>query len=162
NLDWRVLGFTAALAVLTCLLFGLTPAVRATRTGSAAAMKASGRGMTAGRERFGLRRVLVISQVALSLVLFVGALLFVRSPRNLVTLDAGFRQDGILVTNADFTRLRLPRDRRLAFKKDMVERVAGIPGVDRAAATAPIAWGDYSNTGVSLDGGASNFKGQTD
>ena len=55
--DWRVLAFTAALAVLTCLLFGLAPAVRATHIAPSAAMKSGGRGVTASRERFGLRRV---------------------------------------------------------------------------------------------------------
>jgi putative ABC transport system permease protein len=56
--DWRIFGFTAALAVLTCLLFGLMPAVRATRANPGTLMKASGRGLTENRERFGLRRTL--------------------------------------------------------------------------------------------------------
>src|SRR5579864_6430545 len=84
KIDWRVLSFTAGLAALTCVLFGLTPALRAARTTPGAALKAGGRSMTAGRERFGLRRALVASQVALSLVLLVGALLFSRSLRNLM------------------------------------------------------------------------------
>src|SRR6185312_3519550 len=90
--DWRVLGFTAALAVITCLLFGLTPALRATHVAPNTAMKAGGRGLSASRERFGLRRFLVVSQVGLSLVLLAGALLFVRSLTNLLTMNAGFRQ----------------------------------------------------------------------
>ncbi len=83
SLDWRVFGFTTALAALTCLLFGLLPAIRATAQTPGAAMKAGSRGTTDSRERFGIRRVLVVAQVALSLVLVVGALLFVRSLRNL-------------------------------------------------------------------------------
>ncbi len=90
--DWRVFGFMAGLAILTCILFGLTPALRASRAVPASAMKASGRGLTADRGKFGLRRMLVISQVALSLVLLVGALLFVGSLRILSTLDPGFRE----------------------------------------------------------------------
>src|SRR5207244_12167784 len=97
-----VLGFRAGLAVRTAVLFGLVRALRATRTAAGAVLKAGGRAMTASRERFGLRRMLVVSQVALSLVLLVGALLFVRSLRNLVTLNAGFQQDGIVVTQVDF------------------------------------------------------------
>src|SRR5262245_8586190 len=73
--DWRVLGFAAALAVLTCLLFGLAPAIRATRMDPGAVMKSGGRGMTASRERFSLRRAITVTQVALSLVLVAGALL---------------------------------------------------------------------------------------
>jgi putative ABC transport system permease protein len=133
--DWRVLGFTAALAVFTCVLFGLAPALRATNTAPGAVLKASGRSMTASRERFGLRRILVVSQVALSLVLLVGALLFVRSLRKLATLDAGFRQDGILITQLDLTRLHLPKERRQAFKHDLITRMEAIPGVDVAADT---------------------------
>src|SRR5262249_45711350 len=71
--DWRVFAFAAALACLTCLIFGLTPAIRATSTQPGVAMKAGSRGMTDSRERFGLRRGLVVAQVAMSLVLVVGA-----------------------------------------------------------------------------------------
>jgi putative ABC transport system permease protein len=110
--DWRVLAFTAGLAVLTCLLFGLTPALRSTKVAPAFVLKAISRGMTSGRERFGLRRILAVSQVALSLVLLVGALLFVRTLRNLLTLDPGFRQGGMIVANLNLTRLNLAADRR--------------------------------------------------
>src|ERR1700680_1168865 len=78
-MDWRVLGFTAGLAVLTTILFGFPPRIPATGTAPSVVLKAGGRGMTAGRERFGLRRLLVTLQVPLSLVLLVGSLLFVRS-----------------------------------------------------------------------------------
>ena len=92
--DFRVLAFTAAVAAGTCLLFGLLPALRATRVAPASAMRAGGRGLTAGRERFTLRRALVVAQVSLSLVLLVGALLFVRSLQKLLAVDAGFRPAG--------------------------------------------------------------------
>ncbi len=131
--DWRVLVFTAAVAVLTCVLFGLTPALRATRTPPSAAMKGSGRGLTADRERFGLRRILVVSQVALSLVLLVGALLFVGSLRKLMILDAGFRQDGLLIAGIDISRLNDPVARRAAFYRDLLAAVRATPGVEQAA-----------------------------
>jgi predicted permease len=136
--DWRVLGFTAGLAITTCVLFGLAPALRATGVAPGAVLKAAGRGLTAGRDRFGLRRVLVVAQVALSLVLLVGALLFVRSLRNLTTLDAGFQRDGILVLNVDFTSLKVSKDRRQAFKQEMRERLAAIPGVTSVADTTNV------------------------
>ena len=101
--DRLVFAFAAALATLTCILFGLIPALRTTRTSPAGAMKTSSRGLTASRERFGLRQALVVSQVAISFVLLVGALLFSGSLRNLLTVDAGFRQDGLLVTSVDFS-----------------------------------------------------------
>jgi putative ABC transport system permease protein len=96
-------------------------------------MKGSGRGLTAGHERFGLRRALVISQVALSLVLLVGALLFVGSLRKLTTLDAGFRQDGLLIAGFDISRLNLPVVRRAAFHRDVLAAVRATPGVEQAA-----------------------------
>jgi predicted permease len=136
SLDRRVFGFTAAVAVLTCLLFGLAPAFRATGIAPGAAMKAGGRGLTASRERFGLHRSMVISQVALSLVLLVGALLFTRSLRNLLTLDLGFQRSGILITSLDLTKLDLPVTRRQAFKRGLLERLRSTPGVDSAAEAA--------------------------
>lgn len=134
--DWRVLGFTTALAVLTCILFGLAPALRATNVSPGVVLKESGRGMTEGRSRFSLRRILVVAQVALSLTLLVGALLFARSLNNLATLDPGFRRDGILVSDIDFTARHLERDSRLAFSEELLRRVRAIPGVDAAAVAA--------------------------
>lgn len=131
--DWRVLGFAAAVGVITCILFELTPALRATRTAPASAMKSSGRGLTADRQRFGLGRALVVSQVALSLVLLVAALLFVRSLRHLLTLDAGFRQDGLLITSVDARLLNLSQPARAALFREVLERVRQTPGVAQAA-----------------------------
>jgi predicted permease len=131
--DWRVLAFTAGVAVLTCILFGLTPALRATQTNPGAAMKASGRGLTADRQRFGLRRVLVVSQVALCMVLLIGALLFVGSLRNLMTVDAGFRQDGLLIAGVDISGLKYPAARRGIFYREVLDRLRSTPGVEQAA-----------------------------
>jgi len=151
--DWRVLGFTAGLTVLTCVLFGLTPALRATRVAPSEVLKSNGRGLTTGRERFSLRRALVVSQVAISLVLLVGALLFVRSLRNLLTLDAGFRQDGILITDLDLTRLKLPVERRQTYKREVLDRIRAIPGVLSAADTTivPVSGNGWNNN-VLIDG----------
>jgi putative ABC transport system permease protein len=147
GLDWRIFGFAIGLAALTCLLFGLTPALRATRVAPGAVMKSSGRGLTAGRERFGLRRVLVVTQVALSVILVAGALLFSRSLGKLLTVETGFRQDGILIANIGFGRLNVAADRRQAFRKDLIERFRAIPGVESAADASLIpmsgsAWGN--------------------
>jgi hypothetical protein len=129
-LDWRMLGFTAALAVLTCLLFGLLPALRATYLSPVATLRAGDRSMTAGRDRLGLRRALVATQVALSLVLLVGALLFVRSLHNLLTNDAGFQPEGVLTVNIDFSKAPYPKERRLLVYREFVRsfvRSAGCP-----------------------------------
>ena len=131
--DWRVFGFTAAVAIVTCILFGLTPAMRASRTAPVSAMRSSGRGLTADRGKFGLRRALVVSQVALSLVLLVGALLFVNSMRNLLTLDAGFRENGLLIAGIDLSRLNLAPARRGVFFHELLNRIQATPGVEGAA-----------------------------
>jgi len=133
GMDWRVLGFTTALAALTTVLFGLAPALRSTQSEPATLLQSGSRGSTGGRERFSLRRILIVSQVGLSVVLLMGALLFVRSLRNLTTLDVGFQQTGILVTSVDFVRLQLPEERYNEYKRDLVKRVQAIPGVESAA-----------------------------
>ena len=147
--DWRVLGFAAGLAVLTTVLFGLAPALRAGSIPPGAVLKTGGRGMTAGRERFRLQRILVASQVALSLVLLAGALLFARSLRNLMTRDPGFREDGVLVANVDTTRLKFPAAQREPFDRDLLERIRAIPGVAAAASSirSPVS-GSTSNQWV--------------
>lgn len=152
--DWRVLGFAAGLAIFTTILFGLAPALRAGRTPPGTVLKTSGRGMTAGRERFRLQRILVASQVALSLVLLAGALLFARSLRNLLTRDPGFQEDGMLVVNLDTTRLNLPIAQRTPFSRDLLDRIRATAGVAAAALSqrSPVS-GSSSNDGIVDDKG---------
>ena len=151
--DWRLLAFTTGLTVFTCVIFGLMPALRSARVAPSSVLKTAGRGMTSGRERFSLRRVLVASQVALSLVLLVGALLFVRTLRNLLTLDPGFTQQGVVVATLDITRLNVPVDRRQEFKRELLAHVRALPGITDAADTGivPIS-GNRSNEGIFLEG----------
>src|ERR1700733_4093989 len=102
--DWRVLAFTFGVAGLTCFLFGLMPALRAAQSNPVDALKSGSRSVTTGRSTLGLRRTLIVSQVALSLVLLVGSLLFVRSLQNLLGVEPGFRPNGIVVANLGFPR----------------------------------------------------------
>ena len=101
QIDFQVLAFMAAVGIGTCLLFGFLPALRATRIAPSSAMRAGGRGITTGRERFSLRRALVVAQVAMSLVLLAGAMLFVRSLQKLLAVDPGFRPEGIVAVSGD-------------------------------------------------------------
>jgi predicted permease len=130
--DWVVLAFTASVAVLTCVIFGLVPALRASQIEPGLAMKSGGRGLT-NRERLSFQRFFVVGQIAISLVLLVGALLFVRSFWNLITLDTGFRQNGILFAFADFNRLRLPDDQISSFQASLLEHIRSISQVESAA-----------------------------
>jgi putative ABC transport system permease protein len=131
--DWRLFTFIAAIAVSACLLFGLSPALRATDTAPAETMQAGGRSSTDSPEAFTLRRGLVVVQVALSLVLIVGALLFARSLRNLIGVDVGFRPEGIVAVNVDLRRSAVrPEGRHDAFS-EITARVRAVPGVRHAA-----------------------------
>ena len=136
GMDLYIFAFTAALAGGTCLLFGLLPAWRATRVAPASAMRSGGRGLTAGRERNRLRRALVVTQVALSLVLLVGALLFVRSLRNLLTVDAGFKPEGIVAVALDLRRPAYSKERLPVMYREMLNRISTRPGVLSAAQVA--------------------------
>jgi putative ABC transport system permease protein len=134
--DLRVLLFTFGIALLTCLFFGVAPAVRAGRVDPGTVMKTNSRGITAGRRHFFLRRGLIVSQVALSFVLLISALLFVQTFRNLLTLNAGFRQDGVLIADFDFSALHVPAQNRTEFKRQLLTSVRNTPGVVSAADAA--------------------------
>ena len=151
--DWRVFAFITGLAILACLLFGLSPALKATGTNPGRTMQAGGRSSTDSHERFALRRGLVVVQVALSMVLIVGALLFTRSLRNLVTLDPGFRQEGIVSVNVDLRRAAVdPAARRQTYEQVM-QRVRAVPGARQAAEAfiVPMS-GSGWNQNVIIDG----------
>lgn len=96
-------------------------------------MKANARGTTVGRGHFLLRRAFVVSQVALSLVLLTAALLFVRSFQKILTVNAGFQQDRILVADFEFSPLKLPAETQMVFKQELLSQVQAIPRVSSAA-----------------------------
>jgi predicted permease len=131
--DWRVLCFIAGVSVLTCIVFGLAPAFRSSRAEPVSTLKTGGKGMTAGRQRFSLQRMLVISQIAVSLVLLVGALLFVRSFWNLATINPGFRPSGIVLAAINFAHAHVLPERYELFKRDLLEEIRSIPQVESAA-----------------------------
>jgi predicted permease len=142
--DWRVLLFAAAAAGLTCVVFGTLPAIRATNTDPITALKPGARGLTASRERFSVQRSMVVTQISVSLVLLVGALLFVRSFRNLMTLNPGMRERGITVGFFGFPLSNVEQKQMAEFKRQLLEEVKSVPGVQNAATT----------TNVPLNGGS--------
>ena len=133
--DWRVFAFITLLVVVACLLFGLSPALKATGTNPGKAMQGSGRSVSDGREAFALRRGLVVLQVALSLVLIVGAVLFGRSLRNLSNVDRGFNAEGIIATNIDLRRTAVTEEGRQQAFAEVMARVRAVPGVTSASET---------------------------
>jgi putative ABC transport system permease protein len=161
--DWRTFAFTAAVAAGACLVFGLAPAIRAAATNPSSAIVGA-RGSSDARERSTLRRTLVVIQVAVSLVLLVGALLFVRSLRNLITVDPGFREEGVLVVNLDMRRAAVPAESRRVLYDTIVDRLKAVPGVTAAAEVfiAPLSGSGWNNRVLidsQLQPGIVNFNG---
>jgi predicted permease len=130
--DLRVLAFTAGVAVLTGLLFGVAPAWRGTRVEPQAAMKANSRGVIEG-SKFGLGKTLVAVQIALSLVLVVGAALMLSTFRNLASLNAGFSRDHVLLVSVDLHNGNYARRRWGAVYREILEKLRAIPGVRSAS-----------------------------
>jgi predicted permease len=157
--DWRVLLFAVGVAATACVVFGVAPALRATRAEPVSAMKTGGRGTTGGRERFSLQRLLVVTQVSVSLVLLVGALLFVRSFRNLVTFDPGMRESGITEAFLGFWQSNLPRERWADFQRELLDEVCSVPGVLSAATTTtvPLSQGSWEH-GIRIGSQEGNSK----
>jgi predicted permease len=135
--DWRVLLFVTTATVLTCILFGTAPALRATSTQPLAAMKSSGRA-SASRDRLSFQQFMTVTQIAISMVLLVGALLFVRSFRNLMTLDPGMRVNGITTAFLGFWQSDMPKERWAGFQRELLQQVESVPGVLSAATTTNI------------------------
>jgi predicted permease len=132
--DARVLIFTLAVSVLTGLLFGLAPAWRATRLDLTASLKDQ-TGASAGRSRMALNKLLVVTQVALSLFLLIGAGLFVRSLRNLRTLDAGINYENIVQFSID-PGSGYDIAQRANLYKQMLARLEALPGARSATFSA--------------------------
>jgi predicted permease len=132
GLDWRVLLFTAAIATTTALLFGIVPALRSTRVSPNDAIKEQGRSIV-GESRFGFGSILVVVQVALSLVLIVGAGLFMRTFSTLSSVRLGFEPDPILVINANAKRSTIEPAQRTILYERLRAAAASVPGVKSAA-----------------------------
>jgi macrolide transport system ATP-binding/permease protein len=131
SLDYRVLGFTILISILTGTLFGLAPAMQAARTDIVASLRES---MTSGGSlrRFGLRNMLVVGQIAASLVLLIGAGLFLRSLQNAYDMDPGFRAGNMLLTTIDLGRQGYSIEKGKQFQQQFLERVRSLPGVEAA------------------------------
>jgi predicted permease len=152
-IDARVLVFTLALAVAVGVLFGLAPAIQATRPNLVTDLKDRSSQVSDLHGRFSLRRLLVVAQVALSFVALVGAGLFVRSLANAQRIDPGFRTSGIAVMSFNLESQGYDEPRGRAFDRQVIERVGGLPGVRHAslATVLPLGGGGLART-VFLDG----------
>src|SRR4030095_16425183 len=147
SLDLRTLGFTFALSLLTGILFGLAPALSASRPDLIPALKDETTAPVKSWRRLSLRNLLFVAQVALSLVVIVGAGLCVRSLKKLQAIDAGFDPARVLVMSADVSLSGYNNERGLRFYSELLERVKLLRGVEAASLGARLP----------LSGGRLNF-----
>jgi predicted permease len=134
--DMRVLLFTMGAALITGILFGLAPAFRSSRIDLASALKGSSGTLAGSASRQRLNQALVVTQVALSLVLLIGAGLFVRTLRNLKSADMGFDRENVVQFSLDFTE-RFEPARRTALYKELLAHLERLPGVKAASLHNP-------------------------
>ncbi|HKS27513.1 MAG TPA: ABC transporter permease [Pyrinomonadaceae bacterium] len=134
GLDIRVLLFTGAVSILTGILFGLAPALQASRLDLNESLKEGSRGSTEGSARNRLRSVLVVAEIALSLVLLIGAGLLIRSFVTLLNTSPGFDADSILTVDLPLSRAKYPEAaQQVNVVQQLIERTSQVPGVASAA-----------------------------
>ena len=154
GLDTNVLAFTAIVSVLTGVIFGLAPALQASRADLQDALKEGGRNAGGGAVRNRVRAVLVVVEVALSLVLLVGAGLLGKSFLLLSEVRPGFDPEHVLSTNLSLAKAKYPQpEQQQAGFAEIVRRAAAIPGVEAAAVISPIPLGGDSNANTFLISG---------
>jgi macrolide transport system ATP-binding/permease protein len=133
NLNWRVLGVAVALSLLTGVLFGLAPALQSTRVDVVPALKKVRTGEAGSRKRPSLSRVLLVSQIALSLLMLVAAGLFGRTLANLQSVELGFNRDNVLLFQLDARKAGHKDPEISAFYADLLQRFSALPGVVHAS-----------------------------
>jgi predicted permease len=159
SVDSRILGFTAAIAVLTGILFGILPALRSTKVSLSSAMKGGLQDEAPGRAHFRPGRWIVAGQVALSLVLVIVAGLFLRSLNNLLTLDTGFDRSNVLMIAANAHNTVISPEARETLWNQAIQRLQNLPGVTSASESvitpiSGVGWNSFFHrqTGASPSG----------
>jgi predicted permease len=151
--DLRVLWFTLGITLITGVVFGLAPALRASRADVVSALKSDTPAMRMGGRRFSLQGALVVGQVALSLLLLVGAMLFLRTLRAAATIDPGFRVDNMLLLDISPRPGEEGRVDPQQVAVQVRDRVAAIPGVSRVSWANNVPLGlDIGRRGLSVEG----------
>src|SRR5205085_10105335 len=164
RIDSTALLFTLAASVLTGVVFGIVPALQATRTNLNESLKEGGqKGAAGGVRRNMVRSILVVAEVAISLVLLVGAGLMVRSFVEMLRADLGLRPQGVLTMQMSLPRDAYPENQqRISFYEQLVSRVRRLPGVSDAAVVnfLPMGHGGRTSTTFRVDGPPAPPKGR--
>lgn len=137
GLDWRVLGFTLGVSILTGLVFGLVPALHLSKTELTDSLK-EGRGAGGGARKNRVRGVLVIAELAIAVVLLVSAGLLIQSLWRLQHVHPGLEPQNILTYNVSVPGVRYSSEKQVRFYHDLMERMRALPGVQSASAVLPL------------------------
>ncbi|HEU4834246.1 MAG TPA: ABC transporter permease [Pyrinomonadaceae bacterium] len=136
RMDWRVLAFALGVSLITTLIFGLLPVVHFSKPDLQGALKEGGRSATSGASQNRVRRILVVSQLALALVLLIGAGLLARSFIRLLKIDPGFSADNVLTLQVHIYNLNPEPQQQVAYFDQVIQRWTSLPGVQSAGAVS--------------------------
>jgi predicted permease len=149
--DWRVIGFVLGVTTLTGIVFGIAPALRATGVNVNEALKQTGRSVTGSRSTLG--KSLLVVQVAISLMLLVGAGLFLRTLHNLRQVDIGFNPQNLLLFRINPSLMRYDEKRQIALYNQLLEKIGSVPGVRGVALSNPaLLSGSVNSTSIYVRG----------
>ncbi len=154
GIDGKVLGFTFAVSLLTGFIFGLVPALQASNPDLNDSLKEGGRGSTGGIRGARVRNLLVVSEIALSLVLLIGAGLLIRSFMRLQEFNLGFNADKLITMRIQLPRSKYREEKQIAsFYTQLLERMESVPGVQSVGAIADMFLTDTaSSTNFAIEG----------
>ncbi|HEX8775367.1 MAG TPA: ABC transporter permease [Pyrinomonadaceae bacterium] len=153
GLDARVVAFTLVISVVTGLLFGLAPALQVSKTNLNESLKEGGRGTTAGASRQRVRNTLVVSEVALSLLLLVGAGLLIKSFLNLSQSDVGFDPENVLTMRVALPEARYKENEKIVnFYQQLLQRAQTLPGVESVGLTRGLPMSGGIESGITVEG----------
>ena len=138
GLDWRVLGFTFLVSLLTGVIFGLVPALHSSKTELTESLKEGGRGSGDGARRNRIRGVLVVSELAIAVVLLVGAGLLIQSLWRLQHVSPGFQSQNLLTFVVGIPDVKYPTEKQAPFYRDLITRIESLPGVRSASSVIPL------------------------
>jgi putative ABC transport system permease protein len=138
GIDWRVLTFTLGVSLLTGLVFGLAPAFHSSKTELVDSLKEGGRGATEGARRNSVRNVLVVSELAIAVMLLVGAGLLIQSLWRLQKVESGLRPENVLTFNVTLPETKYTYEKQTQFFIDLKSRLESTPGAQSASTIFPL------------------------
>jgi putative ABC transport system permease protein len=138
GLDWRVLGFTFLVSIVTGIVFGLVPAVHSSKTELTETLKEGARGSGEGARRNRVRGLLVVTELAIAVVLLVGAGLLIQSLWRLQNVSPGFESQNLLTFVVGIPEVKYPTEKQDQFFRDLVTRLQALPGVRSAGSIIPL------------------------